>query len=395
VTDLAVETGVSDTELELVTIVAADAPAGDREAVTAVVQRFADIKNGGSRQEQRRADASRRHAFGEKQIRAYRRWKLSIWTLEGPSDSWPAQLDALYRARPPFAALSGAVGADWPVVHDFCESRGLPCILPVTDLAVETGARHYTLYYSAGARLEARVTARSISADFAGPDDRILVAYVDDARGRAAVDAFRAELPARARSRLVARATPPDSTPTGQDWQEIIGRERPAVLVAWLTPPQLEPLLSIASGAATLPQRIYTAAVFTDWNEVRAPPPFEQRVLHVEPYRLEAPGLARFPREEYWLKQQGFGDLSRIPAAEALFACHAAGEAMAAMADNYSREYLIETLEHMLDGARMTTLFPVTTLGTGQRFLAKGAYVLRLQADAGRSRYLSSGWIQP
>ena len=24
------------------------------------------------------------------------------------------------------------------------------------------------------------------------------------------------------------------------------------------------------------------------------------------------------------------------------------------MADNYSREYLIETLEHMLDGSRMT-----------------------------------------
>ena len=60
------------------------------------------------------------------------------------------------------------------------------------------------------------------------------------------------------------------------------------------------------------------------------------------------------------------------------------------MADNYSREYLIETLEHMLDGSKMTTLFPVTTLGTGQRFLAKGAYVLRLAPKGDPLRYVQA-----
>ena len=68
---------------------------------------------------------------------------------------------------------------------------------------------------------------------------------------------------------------------------------------------------------------------------------------------------------------------------------------MQAMADNYSREYLIETLEHMLDGTSMTTIFPVTTLGTGQRYLAKGAYLTRLAPRGDPTRYVSSGWIQP
>ncbi|MGH8134705.1 MAG: c-type cytochrome [Steroidobacteraceae bacterium] len=386
--------GVSGTELELVTIVSANAAAREREAVIAVVRRFADIKNSGTRQEERRAAASRQHVYGEKHVRAHRQWNLSIWTLEGAAAGWPAQLEKLYRERPPFAVISGATGQDWPVVHDFCESHELPCILPVTDLPVETGAGHYTIYYSAGVRLDARITAQSV-AGYDDPEGTLLVTYVDDARGRAALQAFTAELPGQRRANLATLPIAPESKPTYKDWQDVIHRERPDLLVAWLNPAQLGTLTSIASSAATLPRRIYTAASFTDWQSIRALPMFEQRVFHVYPYTLATPGLAQFPREEAWLNQQKLADLDRIPAAEALFACHAIGEAMAVMADNYSREYLIETLEHMLDGSRMTTMYPLTTLGTGQRFLAKGAHVLRLVPDTGASRYVSAGWIQP
>lgn len=387
--------GVGETELELVTIVSADAPVREREAVTAVVQRFAESMNSGTRQEQRRAVASRRHSHGEKHVRAFRQWNLSIWTLEGPPSGWPAQLEKLYRTRPPFAVISGATGQDWPVVHDFCETHELPCILPVTHLPAETAAGHYTFYYSAGVRLEARVTARSIAASYDDPEGRILVVYVDDARGRAALEAFATALPEHNRANLTTRPIAPESTPSYLAWKDIIHRERPDVLVAWLNASQLGTLTSIAASASTLPRRIYTAAGFTDWRSSRALPMFERRVMHVYPFRLSAPGLAQFPREEAWLKHQQLTDLDTIAAAEALFACHATGEAMANMADNYSREYLIETLEHMLDGSGMSTIYPAMTLGTGQRFLAKGAYVVRLARDSGASRYDSEVWTQP
>ena len=96
-----------------------------------------------------------------------------------------------------------------------------------------------------------------------------------------------------------------------------------------------------------------------------------------------------------WLKSQGLSGLDARAAAGALFACHATGEALAGLADNYRREYLIETLEHMLDGTSMTTLHPVTTLGTSQRYLVKGAYVVRLAPGDGAARFLQAGWIQP
>lgn len=386
--------GVSETELELVTIVSADAPAREREAVTTVLQRFAAIKNGGTRQEQRRAAASRRHQYGEKHVRAFRKWNLSVWTLEGPPAGWAGQLEAHYREKPPFAVISGATGLDWATVHEFCERHALPCILPVTDLPVESGVNLYNIYYSAGVRLDARVTASSIAEGYDDAEGRILLLYTDDARGQAAQRAFLEAWPEERRAHLTLRPIDPAAMPSYKDWKDVIYRERPDVLVAWLLPAQFQTLTSIASSAATLPKRIYTAASFTDWQTVHALPLFEQRVLHVYPYSLPAPGLAQFPREEVWLSSQKLLGLERIPAVEALFACHAAGEAMADMADNYSREYLIETLEHMLDGTGMTTIFPVTTLGPGQRFLAKGANVVKLRPDAGAARYVKAGWIQ-
>ncbi len=387
--------GVGETELELATIVASDAPAREREAVTAVLQRFAAVKNSGTRQEQRRAAASRRHVYGERHARTFRQWNLSVWTLDGPPADWSAQLEARYREQPPFALISGTAGPDWQIVHDFCERKELPCILPITDLPVESGMDQYTIYYSAGVRLDARVTARSLAEDYDDREGRILVLHVDDPRGQAARDAFIAAWPEARRGSLVVRPIVPGTTPSFNDWKDVIHRERPDVLVAWLSPAQLQTLTSIASSAATLPRRIYTAASFTDWRSIRALPMFEQRVLHVHPYSLAPPGQTPFPREEAWLRSQKLKDLETTAAVEALFACHAVGEAMAGMAGNYSREYLIETLEHMLDGTGMTTLYPVTTLGTGQRFLAKGAYVVRLAPGTGAARYVNAGWVQP
>ena len=387
--------GVGDADLELATIVSADAPARDREAVAAVVQRFATFKNGGTRNEQRRAEASRRHLYGERHARAFRQWHVSVWTLTGAPSGWPAQLEALYAQRPPFAVISGAAGDHWSVVDDFCERKELPCVLPVTALPRAITGGFYNVYFSAGVRLDARVTASSIDQGFDAAGGNVLLVHMDDARGQAARDAFGASWPASRKDNLVSRAIAVDAALSPRYWQDLIAHERPGVLVAWVAPAQLQALVAAAASAPTLPSRIYTADSFTDWTTTKAPPAFEGRVLHVYPYNLPAPGLTQFPREQAWLNSQGLGALETRAAAEALFACHAVGEAMLGMADNYSRDYLVETLEHMLDGTSMTTLFPVTTLGTGQRYLVKGAYVTRLAPQGEGVRYASIGWIQP
>lgn len=385
--------GVGADEIELATIVSDSAPARTREAVTAVVQQFASYKNGVTRREQERADASRRHLYGERHARAFRRWHVSVWTLHGEPASWPAQLDELYASRPPFAVISGATGPDWPVVDAFCERRELPCVLPVTDLPRVGSGSFYNLYYSPGAILDARVTASSLAQDRSAGERGVLVVHADDALGHAAFAALRDAWPPSGHGRLQEVALPAGSQPSTRYWEDLLTRTHPASLVAWVDRAALTALTR--SRTDLLPTAVYTAASFTDWSQLQAPVEFERRVVHVYPYSLPAAGLSQFPREQVWLKSQGLAGLETLPAAEALFACHAVGEAMLGLADNYSREYLMETLEHMLDGTSMTSLFPVTTLASGQRFLVKGAFVTRLASAGDGVRYVSGGWVQP
>ena len=119
--------GVTDTDLHIATVISANAPAHERAAVEAVMQRYVELKNGGSRREAERAAASERHYYGRSRQRAHRKCQLKIWSLDGPESSWPEQLDALYTDSPPFAIVSGTAGSGWPVVDRFCEQYEIPC----------------------------------------------------------------------------------------------------------------------------------------------------------------------------------------------------------------------------------------------------------------------------
>ena len=61
---------------------------------------------------------------------------MHVWELEGPSETWRAQLEALYRQQPVFAVLSGVAEGRWRPMHEFCEATQLPCLFPTTDLPI-------------------------------------------------------------------------------------------------------------------------------------------------------------------------------------------------------------------------------------------------------------------
>lgn len=80
-------------------------------------------------------------------------------------------------------------------------------------------------------------------------------------------------------------------------------------------------------------------------------------------------------------------------AADAFFASTVVGDALMRVSFNFSREYLIERIEDMLDGALTRSVYPRVSLGAGQRFASKGAYVVRLGA-AGEPEPVT-GWMVP
>ncbi len=365
--------GVNAQTLQLATIIADDTPAATQAAIERVLTRYVTIKNGGSRHEAARAAASRRHPFGERADRAFRTWALTIWRLRGTSDTWGPQLRQFERNQAPFVVLSGATGSDWQVVHDFCEERGIPCILPIADPPAYADQDFYSLYFTPGARLEARVTANHLARELPNGDASVTVLRRHDAPSDAAWQSF------SARWRELGYAEPRQAIVTddlGNLARAITPQNQPDALVVWLDSPSLMRVIASLGGSRPLPNLVYTAESFTDLTKMRADFAVGTRIHHVYPYSLPNAKGTAFVRESIWLRGQGLGDLDVRVAGRVLFACHVVGEQLTGIGSNFSREYFMEGLEHMLDGTNMTTLIPRTTLGPQQRFLSRGAYVV-------------------
>lgn len=368
--------GVTQDEIVLATVFSDLAPAAEREAVSRVLERFVQIKNGGSRQEARRAAIARRHPFGERHDRGYRHWRLVTWHLKGPPSGWAGQLRALYAADPPFLLLSGTVGDHWQVVHAFCESQRMPCVLPLTHSPPDANADFYSVYFNAGARLDGAVIARHVALTLGDFPGRLLVVHrQDDEQARTAAEAIHGAWTDSGRTAGVIESRDIGARPEGERyWKRLLKETRPRVLVA-LAPAEHLQGLEAALRDYDLPLTIYTSATFTRWS-AGLPLLSHPQLWHVNPFNLAQGGRPAFARESEWLRAQKLQDLNPLAASQALFACHVVGEQLSALTGNFSREYFIEGLEHMLDSTNMTSLVPRTTLGQGQRFISRGAYVL-------------------
>ena len=64
------------------------------------------------------------------------------------------------------------------------------------------------------------------------------------------------------------------------------------------------------------------------------------------------------------------------------------------MIDHFSQPYLIESIEHETENALNPGTYVRLSLGPGQRFASKGAYVVRMPGHAAGLQPVSS-WIVP
>ncbi|HHJ36598.1 MAG TPA: hypothetical protein ENJ87_12615 [Gammaproteobacteria bacterium] len=62
---------------------------------------------------------------------------------------------------------------------------------------------------------------------------------------------------------------------------------------------------------------------------------------------------------------------------------------------HFNRAYLIELLEHMLDNAVLTGMYPKLTIGPGQRYASRGGYIVRIADDPALPLQPVSGWLLP
>jgi hypothetical protein len=318
-------------------------------------------------------------------------WRLHVWQLEGPEESWKAQLDAKLRAQPVFALVSGLAGENWAPVHDFCNANRIPCLFPNTDLPGSAAETPYNFYLYKGAYLEAEALAQYLTERREELGLKRLVQVSRAGTAGAAAAAHVRQLLAAGEFTMEDRGFVSDPVAL------FAGLDKADALVLWVRSPDLESLVA-ASEQAPGAGRFFVSGTLAGADRPPLTPPWKREARIVYPFD---PPLRWKNRMIYnlrpWLARNGLTIADERLQGNTLTACNFLVTGVSTLKDRYFRDYLLEQAEIGLEGNQAApSAFPRFSLGPNQRFGSKGAFVVRFeQAPEGERIVRDSDWIVP
>jgi hypothetical protein len=376
--------GVSDSEIHFATIVTEAVPARQRQALLDVLDAFVRRQNA-----ERRAPKSPdpRSSLGHGRVyRATHQWRLHVWELKGPAHSWPRQMDSYYRAQPVYAMLGGVGRGDWREIHAHCERLELPCLFPNVDQAEPSEGDYFSMYFTRGVLQEAEVLAQTLLQQASATTRRIVQVYRAHDSGAQAAHALRRALAGASHFEIS------DQLLTEVDqagFWEALPTHEPDAIVLWLRDADLV-RLSDKLGQGT---PLIISDSLRDDPAVALPAALRPRTDALVLRELPAAWQDRRQRIETWLRTQGLALSDERIQANTYLMLTLISRALTHMRENFSREYLMERLEHQAQTGSWVSIYPNLSLGPGQRVASRGGYRAALQADG--SLPASAEWIVP
>ena len=376
--------GVTEVAVHFATVIQPGTDSAQRRAVVELLQVYFHDRNDGLRDEVRRQQAG-----GVNLGRTYREWVLHVWDLKGASDTWGAQLEAFNRQQPVFALVSGLGRDSWRPIHEFSEHFGVPCVFPQVEVPVVDGSGFYTVYLSQGVTLEAQALAKYLRD--AGERGSVLQVYRRDDASATAAAAFRKAW-AAAESDLEDREL--EASPGAGFWQQLAHEASGATLVLWLRPEDLAHAQALTAAASRVKAVYLSSGLIAD-QRTGITPDAAGRLRLIYPQDLPAVREARLEVVKRWMHNNGIEVTDEKVQLNAYLAATVVGMQVSHSKDIYSREFLLERMEHQLGTALELSIYPHLSLGPGQRFASKGSYVVRVDGDGDRQLSLLSDWIVP
>ena len=381
--------GVGETEIHFATVIAGNVPPNSVSAMQGVIGAFIDDKNSGTRLEERRANNGPWQM--ENMNKAYRKWVLHTWTLQGEPNTWPEQLRSEYAKQPVFALIGGIGQGTWQPVHDFCQSSEVPCIFPSIEQTPQADESFYSLYFSKGLRLETEALAKYLRET--NPTTPIIQVVRPDAPSSvAAAESFGAVWSKK--SGVVPLSTeklPLDPRGHEKFWAAL--QKQPGkTWVLWLDSKDLG---GMGKNKSAEPERIIiTASLFTD-GAPKFPANLAAHTEILSSLALPQQQSASLIRMRAWARNKKL--VLKYPKIEAdvYFAVIMANTALLHNLTYFSREYFIETIEHKLDQMPFKALYPKLTLGPNQRYASKGCYIVPLSQFNTPEAAKLAKWIVP
>lgn len=115
----------------------------------------------------------------------------------------------------------------------------------------------------------------------------------------------------------------------------------------------------------------------------------------IYPTDLPPRHASRLLRTKIWLHNKNIPITDESVQVNTQFAMTVLSDALGHIMDSFSRDYLIELVEHIVPLTPSPSMYPSVSLAPGQRFAAKGRSVVRLVNDPKVPLKALSGWIVP
>ncbi len=386
-----IDPGVDARQIHFATVFSANVPADEREAMLGVMRAYLKFHNLRLHEDlsRNRFSPYNRSEF----VPIERAWTLTVWELKGAASTWRAQLEAHYRKDRVFALVGGRVDGSWAGASRFCDAHHIPCLFPDTDLPAWPPPKDgYTVYFDAGLPLEARVMA-----DFIGGHDaattRVVQLAARDAYGQEPAQVFQQDLSAhnaKLKQRLISFR--------GQAGLEAAlrahGNDAGTTLVIW---PGADVPATVAALAAVRPR---AAQIFLPTRAIAAvkadmPPALADRVRFADPYELDPASHVRSFETRAWMRTRGLKLTHPLLMFKEYYAMTLLKAALWEISNDFYRDYLLERVEDESQMDLNPGMFPHLALGPGERFAAKGAYIVAIKPGQPSGLAPVSAWITP
>ncbi len=370
--------GVDEEEIHLATVIQPGVSPERRRAMLDIMDAFVKDKTSNVRSNEQRRDAGIM-----RMNRSYRKWVLHVWELSGPSDSWDAQLKTYYEQQPVFAMVGGLGNASWKPIHAFAERMEIPSVFAQVDLPELDGENNYNFYFSRGLTLDAQALAKYLR-EPGGNTSSVLQIYRPDESGLAVSTAFKAAMAGGPGLQDLKLDGPLDEA----FWKKAVAT-KPGAVVLWLGKADLEALP--ATAGATLP--LYVSYALLDGKVPSALGNASGNVRMVYPSDLPPRHDSRLLRTKMWLHSKNIALTDESTQINTQFAMTVMSDALGHLMDSFSRDLLVERIEHLVAQTPSPSIYQSVSLGPGQRIAAKGRSVVSL-GERGQLKSLSD-WIVP
>ncbi len=335
-------------------------------------------------------DSSVQAQSGKRQV-----WRLHLWELRGEPETWESQLAGKYAEQPVFALVSGLGADEWAPVEGFCETSALPCLFPNVSLPGTAGTGRYSFYFSRGVLLEADVLAGYVKAqrqDLAL--QRVVQLVSREGAGARAAAAFSQAL---AGTGMAIETRAVDGASVNAALLKDVGKRD--ALVLWVKEADLAEL----AGRIQRPPPaglVLLSGIMSGLEDAPLSSPWRKAAVMAYPYDPPGRWHLRMDRNlRPWLAKYNLPRSDERVQGNTLAACNLLTESMLRLRGTYVRDYLVEWLENYptaMGNAPAPQAYPRFSLGPGQRFSSKGAYLVRFASPAGRRlEPVLQDWIIP